>query len=106
MRRPCGFVANVRFEANGANQRKPASDQIVIKVWWLDEECREYRHVFARSTSYASGFAPRLISPLSSDRLSIGDIVSGMVEAPRPQQLSTNFVAWDMQGANLLKLIR
>ena len=102
MRRACGYIANMRFEKKGKNSSKPASASVVIKLTWEDPNSGEQKYVFARSTAYTSGFSPRQIQPMSFAHIQLGDCISGVLEAPRSQELSTNFISWDILDINAL----
>lgn len=94
MRRSAGYIANIRYGETGLNIARPASCQVVIKLMWYDYSAGRNRHVFDRTTAHASAFAPRLISPCSFPHIALGDIVSGVLEAPRSKQCSTNLISW------------
>ena len=102
MRRASGYVANIRFENSGENVARPASVSIVLKLMWQDSDSGRSKYVFARTTAYASNFAPRLIAPRSFAHISLGDIVSGVLETPFSDQCSTNLISWDAPEAALL----
>ena len=76
-RRSAGYIANIRYESQGDNSPKPASFQVVLKILWTHPSTGEEYFVFARTTSHASAFAPKIISHCSPAHIRLGDLVSG-----------------------------
>ena len=94
-RRSVGYVANIRFETQGTNAQLPASAQIAVKILWTDPSTGKENVSFGRVTSYAGAYAPRSISPCSFAHIRLGDLVSGIIETPSPDQCSASFLSWD-----------
>ena len=59
-----------------------------------DNVTGENAYVYARTTDYAIAFAHRQIAPCSFAHVAIGDVIVGVLEAPRSEQRPTNFPAW------------
>ena len=94
LKRSTGYIANIRYEKTGKNSSRPASAQIVLKIPWINAETGKMNHVYARTTAYASAFAPRQISPCSLAHVALGDLAVGIIETPHSDQCSTSLLAW------------
>ena len=94
IKRSIGYIANLRYEKTGENSSRPDSAQIVLKIPWVNVETGKLNHVYARTTDYASAFAPRQIAPCSLAQVALGDLVVGILETPYSDQCSTSLLAW------------
>ena len=105
-RRSVGYVANIRFETQGAIAQCPVSAQIVVNVLWTHPSTGKEDIAYGRATSYSSAYAPRSICPCDFAHIRLGDLVSGIIEAPSSEQCSTCLLAWDVLDLPTLHQIR
>ena len=87
---------------SGKNAAQSESAQIGHKLMWKDSNSGRPMFVFARTTARASAFAHRLIAPCSFAHISLGDIVSGVIDTPRSEQCATCLLSWGVPDAAFL----
>lgn len=104
-RRSVGYVANLRYETQGTNAQMPASAQIVVKILFTNPRTGVGDFVYGRVTAYASAYAPRSTGPCNFAHIRLGDLVSGIIEAPSSDQCSTSLLAWDAPDISILQQI-
>ena len=90
-----GIVTSIKKEkVISANTTTPASAQVVLRLNFLDRSENVYRSFFVRTTAFAAAYAPRFPRGTSCT-LSVGDMVSGVLERPSSDRNSTAFASWD-----------
>ena len=93
MIRVWGIIASLRYEKRSRNTTTPASAQVLLRLSWLDTQEDCYRSFFVRTTAFAADYAPR-ISDRSPCNLTLGDIITGVLERPSSDRNSTALSAW------------
>ena len=84
----------MKNEPISANTTTPASAQVVLRLNFFDPDVDGYRSIFARVTAFAADYTPHVVTGLACN-LSLGDIVSGILERPNSDRNSTALAAWD-----------
>lgn len=93
--RAWGIVASLRNEVKSANTTAPASAQIWLRLPWRDLDDDVYRSFFVRTTAYSASYTPRYINGNTACNLTVGDVVSGVLEKPASDRNSAALSAWD-----------
>ena len=102
LRRLAGFIANIRYMTTREYANKPDSAQVLTRIMWNGPSSGRGAYVFDSATENASAFDPRLISPCRFPHIATGDILSGVVDAPRSEQRSGNLISFGAPEKKML----